>query len=176
MTAPDPQPPAAPENDVDWPHPGLLGRVKCSDGVWRTAFCVLGRGGSPEWVFADGARRRVDTSTAHSLVADTELGPLLADLSAARERVREVEGERDAAQLALGEQADIEREAFGRGVAWAMGDDEEAPARLLARAESAEAAHEALRAGVEALADEWKWYEAGDITDDLRSLLAGDAR
>jgi hypothetical protein len=66
--------PATPDaGATDWPQPGLLGRVKCSDGVWRTAFCILGRGGSPEWVFADGARRRVDASTAHSLVADAEL-------------------------------------------------------------------------------------------------------
>ena len=45
------------------------------------------------------------------------------DVSILAERLRVAEGERDAAQLALGEQADIEREAFGRGVTWAIGDD-----------------------------------------------------
>ena len=75
------------------------------------------------------------------------LPSLLADLDALRERLRVVEGERDAAQLALGEQADIEREAFGRGVEWASGAGmRQRWEAAEARAESAEAAHAALRA------------------------------
>lgn len=37
-------------------------------------------------------------------------------------------------------EADVIRETFALGAAWALGDDEEAPAALKARAESAEAA------------------------------------
>lgn len=58
--------------EVEWPQPGDFGRVECSDSVWRTAFCI-DRMGIHEWVFADNNRRRVDVSTAHSLVSDRQI-------------------------------------------------------------------------------------------------------
>lgn len=56
----------------------------------------------------------------------------------------------------------------------------EARSKATARAESAEAAHEALRKGIEALADQWagtpddRRYD-GDRARALRALLAGGA-
>lgn len=72
-----------------------------------------------KWIDAGLSARKSE----HHFAADC-LAEAAHVLTTLRERVRVVEGERDAAQLALGEQADIEREAFGRGVAWAMGDDD----------------------------------------------------
>lgn len=49
--------------EVEWPFVGDEALVKCSDFKWRRATCAEDRGGLT-WVFEDGARRYVDTSTA----------------------------------------------------------------------------------------------------------------
>ena len=88
------------------------------------------------------------------------------------ERVRVVEGERDAAREACASYEGCDRAA----------EVEAAHGRALVdladtrdRAESAEAAHESLRAGVEALADHWKRVGGPDSPraygERLRALL-----
>lgn len=116
----------------------------------------------------DGQTRDMQSSI-ESMLAD--MSALLADLDAARERVRVVEGERDAAR----EQGTRLADGLYRWRDDARGN--------LARAESAEAAHEAekaaherLRAGVEALADESGGSltaGAAQIRRELRVLLGG---
>jgi hypothetical protein len=101
------------------------------------------------------------------VAAVNALPALLADLNAARERVRVVEGERDAAEQ---ERDDWRYSAQG----------------LAARAESAEAAHEALRKVLgeyfDFEVDSWDEGACPEPEDvwrlhrDLRALLAGDAR
>lgn len=114
---------------------------------------------------------------------------MFADLDAARERVRVIEGERDAV-VEVGAYAQ-QKEATARAVNDAARMAQVAARRtrelaaMTARAESAEAAHEAekaaherLRAAVEALADEW---EAGFFASrhqdpahlKIRALLGG---
>jgi hypothetical protein len=156
MTAPDPQPPAAAETDVS----------AVVDAIGAELYQSLMEASADEWrrweFLTDAAKEKYRAEGAR--IVRSALGPLLADLSAARERVREVEGERDAADVRL-------------HVEWHKAES---------RAESAEAAHEALRAGVEALADEWEgWAKKRstpridafrDAAEALRALLAGDAR
>jgi hypothetical protein len=106
--------------------------------------------------------------------------------TAARERVRVVEGERDAARAES--DARVEGNDYMHRALSQAKDRENL--RLTARAESVEAAHEAekaaherLRAGVEALADEWAEDYPGpnaacnrtpdEWATDLRSLLGG---
>jgi hypothetical protein len=169
-TAPDPQPPAAPETDVGALREAL---AAATPGPWEVPDSIHGdpyitergrgflRGGG---IATCDRRDDYGRSNARLIVtAVNALPALLADLDAARERVREVESERDAARTMRED--------------WLADRD----AALLARAESAEAAHEALRAGVEALADRWaskpddRYYD-GDRARSLRALLAGDAR
>jgi hypothetical protein len=184
MTAPDPQPPAAPESDVS----ALRGDERA------TLLRVLDWG--------------VETRNMTHLVALKVLAiadrhaALIVALAAARERVRVVEGERDAARAERDEMSGwIEEHALVKTLAqiaeWQEATGAELPAMAraamhayAARAESAEAAHEALRAGVEALADDFAsnvdWSAGRNNYGDneawesaarqVRALLAGGAR
>lgn len=99
-----------------------------------------------------------------------ELAPML---EAARERVRVVEGERDAARVSRDDEA--------RRYLDTVRLLQERKDAATARAESAEAALAELRAGVEALAEEWEADFMAYRHEDpahlrIRALLAGDAR
>lgn len=171
MTAPDPQPPAAPETDVSALREALAERDRLR----------------AEWDRLSAARQSLsgthDAITRNEKVIASYVTPaLLADLTAARERVREVESEREV----LSEQYEAAIEELEADVL-AEEDRANENATLVhrerARAESAEAAHEALRAGVEALADDApenftpRLGDAGVYASDLRALLAdGGAR
>lgn len=139
MSEMTPQHPAAPETETDantprpwpadsWPTPGEL-----ADWLSR---CTT----DERLSYADHS---LATAQRAARCVDQQHASLLADLDAARERVRVVEGERD---------AEAEQSAYWHTM----------QQKYEARAESAEAAHEAekaaherLRAEVEALADRW---------------------
>jgi hypothetical protein len=91
------------------------------------------------------------------------------------ERLREVESERDAARVSRDDEA--------RRYLDTVRLLQERKDAATARAESAEAAHEALRKDLEALADEWEQetrtcdgMTPSAFAPDLRALLARDAR
>jgi hypothetical protein len=144
--------PAAPETDVS-AQEGLLAKA-LRDTIWQ-AF--------------DSSERlerctRQDASALAFAVESTLSHTLLADLEAARERVRVAEGERDALRRERDQHSRRADMANDRGERWRVRRDEQ-----YTRAESAEAALAELRAGVEALAEGDLWEHA----DTLRALLGG---
>jgi hypothetical protein len=240
MTAPDPQPPAAPETDVSarltegeretlesylvalWQcetergYLEFVGRVLSHvEQVKEAGALIAADDASDPW------RRSLVKTLGRAISAE-------ADLSAARERVRVVESERDAARATHRDL--VSRLGFGDNITEPMADNETIVAwfeqqgrdanewvesqlwrndcyaaghpqdddchacdprlALLARAESAEAAHEALRADLEALADAAEYHVEHSLgrtftgetfpavvqASALRALLAGDAR
>lgn len=182
MTAPDPQPPAAPETDVS--------EFAASD---LASLTEAHRDSHPMGNIHHGTPERPDWGT--FCVECTQSWPcdvsrLLADLDAARERVRVVEGERDEYKRGWVEadvQAD-EHAATSQQLARQFDEQVLLAAAATARAESAEAAHRALQAAVEALCDPandgprpYAVPIAGDVllavdVAHLRALLAGGAR
>lgn len=168
-SVPPAQPPAAPESDVSTPRPW-------PENAWPTAAELadwLSRCTSDERLsYADHS---LATAQRAARCVDQQHAARLADLSAARERLRVVEGERD-------HWKDHAEEA-GRGFERVCLDyNRVAAARTsaTARAESAEAAHCALHAAVEALwldlnADADYLVTKGSIGHRLRALLAGGA-
>jgi hypothetical protein len=135
-------------------------------------------------------RARVLDLLADRLAAADEYGSALA-ASLARQRDEanrrtdsaEAENARLRARLAeveaLAEECDRLQTVVNQGAAGALCPDMrthgERVHRIVAAAEAAEAERDDLRArlsAVERVAEEWKWYEAGDITADLRAALA----
>lgn len=175
-TAPDPQPPAAPETDVSALADWLRGQM----ALGTSGRFILDFGWSPD------------------NLAEEIHAALLADLSAARERVREVESERDQwrgvairrerlhdqidaatarAESAEAAHANAEADYDRRGERlWRLAakagyvpteSDNDATAELAIA--DALAAHEALRAELLALAEGDLWEHG----DSLRALAGG---
>ena len=133
-----PQHPAAPEGETD-------------ASEWVAALTEAHRDSYPVGNIHHGTPERPDWGT--FCVECKESWPC--DVSRLIERLRVVEGERDAAM------AEAEMALRMHDVQWS-------------RAESAEAAHAALAAGVEALADEWEQVAGRHFAAiRLRALLAG---
>lgn len=170
-SVPPAQPPAAPESDV---------RLTEAERAVIESWLRLG-----------------DDHPLAGSIADRELFATVERIVA--DRVRVVEGERDAALAEAAEMSGwIEEHALvttlARIAEWQEATGAELPAMAraamtayAARAESAEAAHEALRKGIEALADEYAENGAqreaagrpawpNNVARDLRALLASEAR
>lgn len=187
------QRPAAPETETD-----ARGRL-AERLTWAVEKCCQCTDGHHDWPanpYGTEGDVRMSRDDARMIVA------LLADLDAARERVRVVEGERDdladrlsalLCDLTGGLMSKTNYPVSVMVQAVEAEFEKYATAELVdatARAESAEAAHEAekaaherLRAGVEALADEWAEDYPGpnaacnrtpdEWSTDLRSILCG---
>ena len=176
-------------------------RYPCDCGQFHDEHCACMDGHAPAAPQTDGRRTEAEREAVNVAVDEAETCVCCGDDYGSThvyeaverivaERVRVVEGERDAARAERDEMSGwIEEHALVKTLAqiaeWQEATGAELPAMAraamhayAARAESAEAAHRALRAEVEALAAEWDRYgpmapEAHQILDDLRALLAG---